>query len=196
MGVEKELGFNSKKDILEYGLDNFTKKCVERVKKFSAIQTEQSKRLGMFMDWDNSYYTMSKENNLYIWHFLKVCQEKGLLYKSKSATTWCPRCETGLSQHEQADSYKVVKDTALYVFFKLKGNDNEYVLAWTTTPWTLSANVLLAVNPELEYVKADIDGKIVYLGLDAAKRLNILKYDKIDVKKELGGDIVTGKLVF
>ena len=187
VGVEKELGFNSKKDILEYGLDNFTKKCVERVKKFSAIQTEQSKRLGMFMDWDNSYYTMSKENNLYIWHFLKVCQEKGLLYKSKSATTWCPRCETGLSQHEQADSYKVVKDTALYVFFKLKGNDNEYVLAWTTTPWTLSANVLLAVNPELEYVKADIDGKIVYLGLDAAKRLNILKYDKIDVKKELVG---------
>ncbi|MGI5898167.1 MAG: isoleucine--tRNA ligase [Candidatus Dojkabacteria bacterium] len=187
VGVEKDLGFNSKKDILEYGLDNFTKKCVERVEKFAGIQTEQSKRLGMFMDWDNSYYTMSRENNLYIWHFLKVCQEKGLLYKNKSATTWCPRCETGLSQHEQADGYKMVTDTALYLYFKLKGKENEYVLAWTTTPWTLTSNVLLAVNPALEYVRTEMDGKVVYLGLDAAKRLNITEYDVIDVKKELVG---------
>ncbi len=187
VGVEKELGFNSKKDILEYGLDNFTKKCIERVKMFAGIQTEQSKRLGMFMDWDNSYYTMSRENNLYIWNFLKICQDKGLLYKNKSATTWCPRCETGLSQHEQADGYQMVTDTALYVFFKLKGQENEYVLAWTTTPWTLTSNVLLAVNPALEYVRTDIDGRTVYLGLDAAKRLNISKYNVIDVKKELVG---------
>lgn len=185
--VEKELGFNSKKDILDYGLGNFTKKCIERVQKFSGIQTEQSKRLGMFMNWDNSYYTMSKENNLYIWNFLKKCHEKGLLYKHKSATTWCPRCETGLSQHEQADGYKMVTDTALYVFFKLKGEENSYVLAWTTTPWTLSANVLLAVNPNLQYVKSEIDGKHVYLGLDAAKRLNISEYEEIDVEKELVG---------
>ena len=185
--VEKELGFNSKKDILDYGLGNFTKKCIERVKKFSGIQTEQSKRLGMFMDWDNSYYTMSKENNLYIWDFLKKCHEKGLLYKHKSATTWCPRCETGLSQHEQADGYKMVTDIALYVFFKLKCEEDSYVLAWTTTPWTLSANVLLAVNPTLQYVKTNIDGKRVYLGLDAAKRLNISEYEEVDVKKELVG---------
>ena len=184
--VEKELGFNSKKDILNYGMDKFTESCVARVNHFAGVQIEQSKRLGMFMDWDNSYYTMSKTNNLYIWYFLKKCQEKGLIYKNKSATTWCPRCETGLSQHEQAEGYQTITDTSVYLFFKLSNRDNEYVLAWTTTPWTLSANVLLAVNPELEYVKTNIDGKTVYLGADAAKRLGLNDVESIDVNKLLG----------
>ncbi len=188
VGVEKELGFNSKKDIQDYGLDNFTNQCMARVNKYAAVQTDQSKRLGMFMDWDNSYYTMSKENNLAIWRFLKLVNEKGLLYKDRSATTWCPRCETGLSQHEQADGYEVVTDKSVYVFFKLKteGKKEEYVLAWTTTPWTLSSNVLLAVNPELGYVKTDIDGKTVYLGEDSAKRLNLKDVEAIDVKELVG----------
>lgn len=190
VGVEKDLGFNSKKDIIEYGLDNFTNTCISRVNKFAGVQTDQSRRLGMFMDWENSYYTMSKENNLYIWHFLKLAHEKGLLYKDRSATTWCPRCETGLSQHEQADGYEMVKDTSVYVFFKLKpskkGGDDEYALAWTTTPWTLSSNVLLAVNPELQYVKVDLDGKKVYLGADSAKRLNIRDVEEVDVKNLVG----------
>lgn len=186
VGVERELGFNNKKDIVNYGIDKFTNSCISRVKHFAGIQTDQSKRLGMFMDWENSYYTMSKTNNLYIWYFLKKCHEKGLLYKNKSATTWCPRCETGLSQHEQADGYKIIKDTSVYLLFKLKGGDNEYVLAWTTTPWTLSANVLLAVNPELNYVKTTIDGKTIYLGKDSAKRLNINDVQDIDIKELIG----------
>ncbi len=81
--VEKELGFNSKKDILEYGMDKFTNACIARVNKYSKIQTEQSKRLGMFMDWENSYFTMSETNNLYIWKFLQKCKEKDLIYKDK-----------------------------------------------------------------------------------------------------------------
>lgn len=188
VAVEKELGFNSKKDILNYGMDNFTNQCIARVNKYATIQTDQSRRLGMFMDWDNSYYTMSKENNLYIWKFLQLCHEKGLLYKDRSATTWCPRCETGLSQHEQADGYEVITDKSVYVFFKLKteGKKEEYVLAWTTTPWTLSSNVLLAVNPELGYVKANIDGRTVYLGADSAKRLNLKDVEVIDVKELVG----------
>jgi isoleucyl-tRNA synthetase len=202
--VEKELGFNSKKDILDYGMDNFTNECVARVNKYAGIQTEQSKRLGMFMDWENSYYTMSETNNLYIWNFLKKCHEKGLIYKSKSSTTWCPRCETGLSQHEQSDAYQTVEDTAVYVFFKLKDDSKvdskvdsktgsktkqvgeEYVLAWTTTPWTLSANVLLAINPELNYVKTKIDNKSVYLGRDAAQRLGLENLEEIEVKDLVG----------
>jgi len=187
--VEKELGFNSKKDILDYGMDNFTNSCVSRVNKYAGIQTEQSKRLGMFMDWDNSYYTMSETNNLYIWNFLKRCNDRGLIYKSEASTTWCPRCETGLSQHEQADAYKDIEDTAVYVLFKLndkKGSDEEYVLAWTTTPWTLSANVLLAVNPELDYVRAKIDGKFVYLGKDAAERLEVEVLEEIDINDVIG----------
>src|SRR3989339_303240 len=104
--VEKDAGFNSKKDIENFGLDKFTQACLDRVSKYSQLQTEQSKRLGYFMDWDHSYYTNSKENNLYIWHFLKIVKNKGWLIKRKSAATWCPRCETGLSQHEQADGYR------------------------------------------------------------------------------------------
>jgi len=188
--VEKELGFNSKKDILDYGMDNFTNACVARVDKYANIQTQQSRRLGMFMDWENSYYTMSETNNVYIWNFLKKCNDRGLIYKSKASTTWCPRCETGLSQHEQTDAYQDVEDTAVYVFFKLKNKGDEdkeeYVLAWTTTPWTLSANVLLAVNPELGYVKTKIEDKIVYLGKDAAERLGIEEIEDINVKELLG----------
>ena len=178
--VEKDNGFNSKKDIQEFGLDKFTQACIDRVDKFSKIQTEQSKRLGMFMDWDNSYYTNSKTNNLYIWHFLKVVQQKGWLVKKKSATTWCPRCETGLSQHEQADGYKDITDTSVYLKFKLTGRDNEYVLAWTTTPWTLSANVLLAINTDYQYVKARSGDDFLYLAQTSADRLGLTDYEKID----------------
>ncbi len=184
--VEKESGFNSKKDIEKFGLDKFTTACMDRVRKFSAIQTEQSKRLGMFMDWDNSYYTMSKENNLHIWHFLKIVHQKGWLYKAKSSSAWCPRCETGLSQHEQADGYKEITDTSLYVKFKLKGKENEFLLAWTTTPWTLSANVLLAINPEHEYVKVKNEGETYYLAKDSASRLGFKDQQKVEAKKLLG----------
>ena len=178
--VEKEAGFNSKKDIINFGVENFTKACLARVNKFSKIQTEQSKRLGMFMDWDNSYYTNSQTNNLYIWHFLKKINEKGWLIKKKSATTWCPRCETGLSQHEQSDAYQMDTDTSVYLKFKLKDRLNEYILAWTTTPWTLSANVLLAINPDFQYVKASFEGQILYLAKIAADRLGLTDYENIE----------------
>ena len=180
--VEKENGFNSKKDIQEFGLENFTKACLARVDKFSKIQTEQSIRLGMFMDWPNSYYTNSQTNNLYIWHFLKTVWQKGWLVKKKSATTWCPRCETGLSQHEQADGYQMDTDTSVFLKFKLSDRDNEYVLAWTTTPWTLAANVLLAINTDFEFVKAKHDGQFLYLARESADRLGLTDYEPIDGK--------------
>jgi isoleucyl-tRNA synthetase len=182
--VEKENSFNSKKDILTYGLDKFTQNCLDRVKKYATLQTEQSKRLGMFMDWENSYYTNSMTNNLYIWHFLKKIHEKGWLYKKKSATTWCPRCETGLSAHEQADGYKDITDVSVYVKFKIKNKD-EYILAWTTTPWTLSSNVLLAINTKYKYVKAKHENEILYLAKNSADKLGITDYEIIDAKKLL-----------
>ncbi len=178
--VEKENGFNSKKDIQNFGLDKFTKSCLDRVNHFSSLQTDQSVRLGMFMDWENSYYTNSKTNNLYIWHFLKVINQKGWLVKKKSATTWCPRCETGLSQHEEADGYKETTDTSVYVKFKIDNSQNDYLLAWTTTPWTLSANVLLAINPRHTYVVAKHNGQNIYLAKQAAERLGLSNYQVID----------------
>jgi isoleucyl-tRNA synthetase len=148
--VEKELGFKSKKEIEEYGIAKFVNKCKGRTLRFAQVQTEQSKRLGYFMDWDNSYYTMSDENNYMIWHFLKKCWQDGNLYKGRDSVPWCPRCGTAISQHEiLQEEYK--KSTHDSVYFKLPITGNRQFLVWTTTPWTIPANVALAVNPEFVY---------------------------------------------
>lgn len=149
--VEKELGFKTKKDIENFGLDNFTKACVARVKKYSGIITEQSKRLGQWMDWDNSYYTLTDQNITSIWYFLKKCNEKGMIKETYKPMPWCSRCGTSLSEHEMTGSYHEVEHEV--VFFKLPVIGKNYkALVWTTTPWTLSANVALAVNPDFDYV--------------------------------------------
>jgi len=155
--VEKELGFNTKKEIEEYGLDNFSKKCRERVLKYSSIQTAQSIRLGQWMDWENSYYTMTDNNIEYIWYFLHKCEEKGWLYRGVNVMPWCPRCGTSLSQHEMLESYKELTHDSVFIRLPLKERKNEYFMVWTTTPWTLSANVALAVHPELTYIKIKIN---------------------------------------
>ncbi len=151
--VEKELGFKSKKDIEVYGVGNFVNRCKERVLKFSAIQTEQTKRLGNFMDWDNSYFTMSDENNFMIWHALKTCWQRGWIYKGHESVPWCPRCETAISQHEMlTEDYKEVTHQSVYFALPLLGTGNEHLLVWTTTPWTLPANIAVAVDTTFDYV--------------------------------------------
>jgi len=151
--VEKALGLNSKRDIEEYGLAEFAARCKERVAHFSEMQTEQSKRLGMWMDWDNDYYTFSDTNIEYIWGFLKEVHGRGWLYKGHRSTQWCPRCGTSLSQHEQAgeENYIEMEHPSLYVRFPLLERGGEALVVWTTTPWTLPANVAAAVKPDAEY---------------------------------------------
>ena len=171
--VEKEKGFSSKRDIEAYGIGRFVEDCKERVRKYAAIQTRQSQRLGYWMDWDHSYHTMSDENNYTIWHFLKRCQEKGWLYRGTDSMPWCARCGTGLSQHEiVTEGYQDVTHTAVYVRFPLTDAEGESLLIWTTTPWTLTANVAAAVHPEHRYVRARVGGEIIYLG---RKRIDLLK---------------------
>ncbi len=156
--VEKELGFKTKHDIEAYGLDKFTDKCIERVKKFSSVITSQSERLGQWMDWDNSYFTYTDENITGIWTFLKKCDEGGWIRQVYKPMPWCSRCGTSLSEHEMTGSYKEIEHEA--VFFKLPIKDtNDHILVWTTTPWTLSANVALAVNPEMTYVRLHVEGE-------------------------------------
>src|SRR5205809_2126013 len=140
--VEKSLGLNSKRQIEEYGLAEFAARCKERVARYAEVITEQSQRLGMWMDWDNDYYTFSDTNMEYIWRFLKAVHERGWLYKGHRSTQWCPRCGTSLSQHEQAGegNYELLTHPSLYVRFPLKGRDDEALVIWTTTPWTLPAN--------------------------------------------------------
>ncbi|HYZ18682.1 MAG TPA: isoleucine--tRNA ligase [Gaiellaceae bacterium] len=157
--VEKALGLNSKRDIEEYGLAEFAERCKERVAHYSEVITEQDRRLGRWMDWDNDYYTFSDTNIEYIWRFLKAVHERGWLYKGHRSTQWCPRCGTSLSQHEQAgeENYQELEDPSLYVRFPLADREGESLLIWTTTPWTLPANVAAAVKPDAEYGLRDGD---------------------------------------
>jgi isoleucyl-tRNA synthetase len=162
--VEKELGFNTKKDIEKYGIDKFVEKCKARVIKYSKIQTEQSIKLGQWMDWENSYYTMSDENNYAIWYFLKKCWEQGLLYKGRDVVPWCPRCGTAISQHEiLTEEYKEISHQAIFVALPIDGEINTFFLVWTTTPWTLPANVALAVHSDLQYAKVRDEQNRIYI---------------------------------
>jgi len=163
--VEKEMGFKTKKDIEKFGIAKFVEACKKRVLKYSKVQTEQSIRLGQWMDWENSYFTMSDENNYAIWSFLKKCWEKKLLYKGRDVVPWCPRCGTAISQHEiLTEEYKELTHKSIFVKLPVKNKKNTYFLVWTTTPWTLPANVALAVHPELSYVEVqDEKGDIFIL---------------------------------
>ncbi len=172
--VEKELNLRTKKDIESLvpgdpkaSIAKFVQLCKDRVSKFSKIQTEQSKRLGYFADWEHSYFTMSDENNYMIWNFLKKCFDHGWIYKGRESVPWCPRCETAISQHEMlTEDYKELVHESVYLKLKILNSKsqitnkskiqnskyrNEYLLVWTTTPWTIPANICVAVNKDFDY---------------------------------------------
>ena len=182
--VEKELGLKNKKDIENLvagdkfkSLEKFINLCKERVKKFSAVQTEQSKRLGYFMDWDNSYHTSSDENNYTIWEFLKTVHENGWLYKGHDSVPWCPRCGTAISQHEiLTEEYKELEHESVFFKLPIRDRQNEYLLVWTTTPWTIPSNVAVAVNKKEKYSSYELNGEKLWL-MD--KRIKLLEDQKI-----------------
>ncbi len=197
--VEKELGFNSKRDIEKYGIDRFVEKCKERVHKYSMVQTEQSIRLGMWMDWgewktelndpdwlkkSHSYYTLSEPNNYTIWYFLKKCFERGYIYKGVDVMPWCARCGTAISDMEIAtEGYKELSHKAIYIRFPIHGRAGEYLLVWTTTPWTLTSNTGCAVHPDLSYVRVRTADGIYYL----AKNLTRVLQPPFEVLAEMPG---------
>ena len=156
VGVERELGLNSKKEIEEYGLEAFARKCREKVAWSVEELRRGSRRLGYWMDWDNDYLTFADNNIDYIWRFLKSLDERNWLYLGHRSTEWCPRCGTSISQHEitgQSGVYQERVDPSLSVRFPLIDREGESLVIWTTTPWTLPANVAAAVHPEHDYGK-------------------------------------------
>src|SRR5205823_13953337 len=161
--VERELNLNNKREIESYGIDRFSDACRARVDRSAAAITRQSIRLGQWMDWDHSYYTYSDNNISHIWHVLKICQERGWLYKGHRSMPWCARCGTALSQHEMIDSYREMNHTSIYAKLPIEGQPNSFFLFWTTTPWHLPAMVALAVHPELDYVRVSVDGETLVL---------------------------------
>jgi isoleucyl-tRNA synthetase len=172
--VERELGFNNKRQIEEFGIDRFVDLCKARVERFAGIQTEQSKRLGYWMDWDHSYYTNSDENNYTIWSFLAECHRRGLLYRGHDVMPWCPRCATGISNMEAAEGYRDVTHLSVVIRLPItsEGHDDEDLLVWTTTPWTLSSNVAAAVRPDLTYeLIAGRDGRRWWVSAGSRERV-------------------------
>jgi isoleucyl-tRNA synthetase len=154
VGVERELGLNSKREIESYGLAEFARRCREKVVWSAAELTRGSIRLGQWMDWGNDYFTFSDTNIEYIWRFLKLVHERGWLFTGHRSTEWCPRCGTSMSQHElsQGDVYRDKTDPSIFVRFPLVDRPGEFLVIWTTTPWTLPANVAAAVRPDAEYI--------------------------------------------
>ena len=165
--VEKRLGMSGKQDIEKYGIKEFCEKCRESVFSYESLWRDMSKRMGYMIDLDNPYITLDNNYVESVWWLLKEFFKEDMIFEGHKILPYCPRCGTGLASHEVAQGYKEVKVLTLVAKFKRKGFDNEYFLAWTTTPWTLAANVALTVNPEVTYVKAkmikgDHEGDILY----------------------------------
>ena len=169
--VEKQLGFSGKKDIEDYGIEAFNQKCRESVWENEAAFRDLTDKMGQFIDIDNPYITY---DNNYIeteWWILKKYFDEGLIYNGYKITPYCPRCGTSLSSHEVAQEYKEISVNTVTVPFKVKNEDNTYILVWTTTPWTLLANVAACVNPKSKYIKAKLDDKYYYVAKELADKV-------------------------
>lgn len=149
--IEKKLGISGKEQIEEYGVEKFVKECKESVFKYVSIWEEMTNKVGYWVDMDNPYVTYHNEYIESVWWALKQMWEKGLLYEGHKVMPYCPRCGTALSSHEVAQGYKDVKDLTCVAKFKVVGKENVYILAWTTTPWTLPSNLALCVNKSYDY---------------------------------------------
>lgn len=161
--VEKQLGLNGKDQIEKYGIEPFIEKCKESVWTYKGMWEEFSDKVGFWADMNDPYITYDNSYIESMWWALKKMWDEGLLYKGHKIVPYCPRCGTSLASHEVAQGYKDVEEETVYARFKVKGEENAYFLAWTTTPWTLPSNVALCVHPDLEYVKARQNDTTYYL---------------------------------
>ncbi len=186
--IEKELGLKNKKDIEKYGIARFNKKCRQSVWLYKKEWEKLTARIGFWLDMEHPYVTYEADYIETLWWIIKRVWEKGLLRKDFKVVPYCPRCGTSLSSHEVALGYKKIKEPAIYIKFRIKGKKNDYLLVWTTTPWTLPGNIAIAVNPEFIYVKAKKGNDNFIL---AKNRLNILGED-CEIIQEINGKKLLG----
>jgi len=185
--IEKELGIKTKKDIEKLGIEKFNLECKKAVTRHVADFKETLKRLGRFADYKKDYFTMDKTYTETVWWVLKEIYKKGLLYEDFRVVAYCPRCGTPLSNFEVNQGYKDVEDISIYILFKLKNEPATYFLVWTTTPWTLPANLELAIG-DFEYVKIKVKDKFLIL---AKERLSVVK-EKFEIVKRLSKEDLIG----
>ncbi len=186
--VEKRIGAKNKADIEAYGVREFNKLCKESVFRYKDLWEGMTERIGFWIDFENAYVTMKDSYIESVWWSLSKAWKKGLLFKDYKVVPYCPRCGTPLSSHEVAQGYRETKDPSVFVKFKVRDED-AYFLVWTTTPWTLISNVLIAVGKDLDYVLVEHEGERLYL---AKGRLHVLKGD-YKVIKEMKGSELIGK---
>ena len=182
--VEKLLGIDGKPQIEKYGVEPFVEECKKSVWKYEGLWKEMSDRVGFWADMENPYVTYHNDYIESVWWALKQIWDKGLLYKGHKIVPYCPRCGTALSSHEVAQGYKDVEETSVFVNFKVADKENEYFLAWTTTPWTLPSNVALVVNPDVTYVKVKADDKFYILAKDLVATV---LGEEIEIVEEFNG---------
>ena len=185
--VEKQLGISGKPQIENYGIEDFVKKCKDSVFTYQSEWEEMSDRVGYWADMEKPYVTYHNDYIESVWWALKQIWDKKLLYKGHKIMPYCPRCGTSLSSHEVAQGYKDVKEASLIAKFIVKGKTNEYILAWTTTPWTLPSNVALCVNPNETYVKIKC-GEETYILAEALLE-TVIKAEYEIVEKYIGTDL-------
>lgn len=187
--IEKKLKISGKKEIEDFGVSKFVSECKNSVFKYVEMWEEMSKKIGYWIDMENPYVTYHNNYIESVWWAFKKMWDKDLLYKGHKILPYCSRCGTGLSSHEVAQGYKDVKDNTLIAKFRVKGFENKYILAWTTTPWTLPSNTALAINKSYIYVEVKIENEIYILAKDLLKVLGDAEYELI---KEFKGEDILG----
>ncbi|MCC3372875.1 isoleucine--tRNA ligase [Cohnella sp. REN36] len=187
LGVEKQLGISGKQEIEKYGVEPFVRKCKESVFEYERQWRELTEAIAYWTDLDDPYITLDNRYIESVWNILATIHDKGLLYRGHRVSPYCPDCQTTLSSHEVAQGYEDVKDLTATAKFKLT-DSGEYVLAWTTTPWTLPANVALAVHPDIDYIRARQNGETYIVAGTLADQVLKGEYEKLGTVK--GRDLV------
>lgn len=185
--IEQELGLKNKKDIESIGIDKFNQACKDSVLRYVDEWKKVIPRIGRWVDMDHPYKTMDFDYMESVWWAFKQLWDKGLIYRDYKSMHICPRCGTTLSNFEVTLGYKDIEDLSVTIKFKLKDRENTFVLAWTTTPWTLPGNVALAVGKDIDYVKIQIDKKFYILAKD---RLKVIKDEYKIIEEMKGKDLV------
>lgn len=193
--VEKELGFKTKKEIVEYGVDKFNEMCRSKVLEYAVVWEKMIPRFGRWADMENSYKTMDISYMESVWWVFKQLFEKGLIYEGYKSMHICPRCETTLSQQEVSEGYKDIKDLSVVVKFELVDEPGTFLLAWTTTPWTLPGNVAVALNEKIQYVKVRVKNQEIEENYIVAKELleKIFVGREYEVKEKINVKDLVGK---
>jgi len=190
--VEEDLKIKSKREIEDrITIERFIEFCKRYAEENAKAQTRIFKDLGIWMDWDKPYLTYDDEYIESVWWVIKRAEEKRLLNKGLKVVHWCPRCETALAGYEVTDEYRTVRDQSIYVKFPIEGRDNEYILIWTTTPWTLPANLAIMVNPDADYSRVRV-GDEVYILAEARRSAVLTEVPSQEVIEVFKGERLRG----